>query len=160
MSAVTPPVPLHRLSTIPLRTEPSPATKLAARLSDPNPPRALLARFAEILSRHAFDAIVGARSVTQLESWITQNAAQHLRERRALWEQARLGAPITPISRAVQRRKPLYPAARARLLTDQFSWSGCYDAVVLLEFPGRAVAVSLRLERRSKRWRATEVWIL
>lgn len=115
----------------------------ASLIPDPPP------QFVRALAVHAFEAVEGKRTISQLGSAVTFTAARQLAEQR----------------QALSERNALYRDSRTcaaspgplhlcRVLAD------LAEASIALHTGRRTYAVSLRLEWIHGKWRASEVYVL
>ncbi len=113
--------------------------------SIPDPP----ARFIRLLATHAFEAVEGLRSITQIGSALSVPAARQLAlQRNTLRER-------NEITRDPRQCIASPGGVRMCRVLPHFS-----EASVVLHTDRRAHAVALRLEWVHNRWRACEVYVM
>lgn len=132
-----------RLVTAPPPDAPDPGT--AHRPVPLPPPTPALQR----LALYAFEAVEGARTVSQLAGTVTPDVARELQARRALRTERRTmlhdHRRIVAIPGPVHSSRP-HPEA--------------IEAAVVLHARGRTSVVAFRIEWNAERWRATELTVL
>lgn len=107
------------------------------------------ARFVRLLAAHAFEAVEGTRSITQLGAALSVGAARQLamqrnalRERNAVYRDSRQ-CTVSPGRLRLCRVLPHIAEASVVVHTDR-----------------RSHAVALRLEWAHSRWRASEIHVM
>lgn len=115
----------------------------ATRIPDPQ------ARFVRLLAAHAFEAVEGIRSISQLGGVLSVGAARQLaQQRNALRERNAVYRDPRQCTASPGRMR------LCRVLPD------VAEASVVVHTERRAHAVALRLEWVHSRWRASEVHVM
>ena len=124
----------------------TPGLRSAPAIREPPVPDA---RAFQALALRAFEALQGVRSIAQLGPWITPEVAEGMRSRRSLIIERRTLTKDT--RRLVARPGPVHICAPS---------GGAIEAAVILHAQHRAIAVAMRFEVVSGRWRATALTVL
>ena len=114
-----------------------------AELPDPTP-------LLQSLTRGVLEVLAGVREADQLARWLTEDAFAVLAARANLSARARSARGVAP-ARPVFRILSTHVSAPA---------DGVVEATLIVQTPGRARAVAVRLEGLDRRWRATSLAIL
>lgn len=104
----------------------------------------------ENLARCVIEILAGARELTQVSRWVTEDVYRQLLKRTVLAEQRR---------HARGPRAPRPTFAIGTITTCQPE-DGVVEAVVIIRGRARVRAVALRLEGLDRRWRATAIRVL
>ncbi|MBS1906790.1 MAG: 3-hydroxyacyl-CoA dehydrogenase [Actinobacteria bacterium] len=121
----------------------APQPTSAAELPDPTP-------LLQSLTRGVLEVLAGVREADQLARWFTEEAFLVLTTRASLSARARSARGVAP-ARPVFRILSTHVTAPA---------DGIVEATLIVQTPGRARAVAVRLEGMDRRWRATTLAML
>ncbi|MBS1675543.1 MAG: 3-hydroxyacyl-CoA dehydrogenase [Actinobacteria bacterium] len=114
-----------------------------AELPDPRP-------LLEALTCGVLEVLAGVREADQLARWLTEDAFLVLATRAGLSARARS-------ARGVPAVRPTFQILSVHLSEPA---DGVVEANLVVQTPGRARAVAVRLEGLDRRWRATTLAIL
>lgn len=114
-----------------------------AELGNPRP-------ILELIASSVIEILAGMRSVDQLASHLTDEVFVRLRAR----------AARAASSRSESGSKALIPSLSVSKVTVVSPADGVIESVVLVRFPNRTRAVSIRMEGINRSWRATAISVI
>ncbi|KJL27242.1 hypothetical protein RL72_00594 [Microbacterium azadirachtae] len=115
----------------------------SADLPDPTP-------LLQSLTRGVLEVLAGVREADQLARWLSQDAFLSLTARANLSTRARSARGVVPA-------RPVFRILSTHVCEPA---DGVVEATLIVQTPGRARAVAVRLEGLDRRWRATSLAIL
>ncbi len=115
----------------------------SADLPDPTP-------LLQSLTRGVLEVLAGVREADQLARWLSQDAFLSLTARANLSARARSARGVVPT-------RPVFRILSTHVCEPA---DGVVEATLIVQTPGRARAVAVRLEGLDRRWRATSLAIL